>query len=405
MPAFTYAARQGDTEKLTGVIEASDRNDAVARLKRMGYFLLTVEPVRGGLDDGRLFTRRVLRRISKEDISVFTSQLASLLKAGLPLANALKGLQDQMRGSPLAEVIEQIGRAISESATLSESMARFPRLFPKTYTAAIRAGEEGGMLAEVLGRLAANLKAEIEVRGRIRGALAYPIFLCVLGGITLSVLLTFVIPRFTKLFVTMGEQLPLPTRLLLAFSGFMDEFWPIALGVFATAVVVAILAMKQEATRIAADRWLLAVPWLGSIIGRSEIARFARTLSELLSSGVPILSSLKITQGVMKNRCFVADLETLRTGIAKGQPVATVLKELPHFSPLVVNMVAVGEQSGQLAELLMEVADIYEKECERATQNFTTILGPSLIVVLGGVIAFVIAAILLPVFQASTLAG
>jgi general secretion pathway protein F len=229
------------------------------------------------------------------------------------------------------------------------------------------------------------------------------VFLCVVGAMTLVVLMLFVIPRFTSLFATMGEQLPLPTRLLLAFSHTVEHFWPVVLGSIVAAVVGCVLLARQESVRIFLDRWLLFVPYVGQIIRRSEIARFARTLSELLTSGVPILTALQITRGVMTNRSYAVAIEEVRQGVSKGTPIAALLGKQAIFTPLVVNMASVGEQSGQLSELLMEVADIYEKECERAIQAFTTILGPTLIVVLGGVIAFVITAILLPVFQAGTL--
>jgi general secretion pathway protein F len=199
--------------------------------------------------------------------------------------------------------------------------------------------------------------------------------------------------------------LPLPTQILLAFSGFMDRYWPAVLVSLGAAVLVTFLAFRQEAARATVDRWLLRAPLLGSIVSRSETARFARTLSELLHSGVPILNSLKITRDVLKNRCFRQDVEELREAVSKGQAVAAAIRQLPSFGPLIVNMTAVGEQSGQLPELLLEVADLHEKECQRAIQAFTTILGPAMFVALGTIIAFVITAILLPVFQASTMAG
>lgn len=388
---------------VSGVLEAADRDDAVAKLKRQGLFLLSVDMARGGLGEG--IGGRILRRIPRQEVAVCIGQLASLLKAGLPLATAIKSLQEQTAGTPLSAVLERVRADVSEGSTLCEAMGKFPRLFPQAYTAAVRAGEEGGMLAEVLGRLAVQLKTEIEVRGRIKGAMAYPIFLAVLGGLTVTVLLTFVIPRFTLLFATMGEQLPLPTQILLAFSGFMDRYWPAVLVSLGAAIPLAVLTFRQEAARAAADRWLLRAPLLGSIMSRSETALFARTLSELLNSGVPILNSLKITRDVLKNRCFRRDVDELRESVGKGQAVAAAIRQLPTFGPLIVNMTAVGEQSGQLPELLLEVADIYEKECERAIQTFTTILGPAMIVALGSIIAFVITAILLPVFQASTMAG
>jgi len=403
MPAFTYRARRGETETTDGVVEAANRDEAIARLKRMGYFLLSVDEARGDLSDAGRGT--LLRNISRQEIAVCIGQLASLLKAGLSLAVALKSLQEQTAGTPLSAVLERIRNDVSEGATLCESMRKFPKLFPPAQTAAVRAGEEGGMLAEVLARLASQLKAELEIRGRIKGAMAYPIFLLLLGTLTVMVLVTFVIPRFTLLFATMGEQLPLPTRILLGFSAFMDHRWPLVLVSLAAAVLLTILALRQESTRAAFDRWLLASPMVGSIISRSETARFARTLSELLGSGVPVLMGLHITREVLKNRCFRRDVEQLRAAVGQGSAIGTGMRKLPSFGPLIVNMVAVGEQSGQLSELLLEVADLYEKECERAIQTFTTILGPSLIVVLGGIIAFVISAILLPVFQASTMAG
>lgn len=402
MARFAYKARRPGYETSTDVIEAADLPEAVARLKRMGFFILSVEPADGesvaAWEGGGLF-----RRISRQEVAVLTSQLASLLKAGLPLVSALRSLQQQMEGAPLAAIIARIQRSVTEAHTFSESLARFPRVFPRAYTAAVRAGEEGGMLAEVLVRLAGNLKKEIEIRGRVRTALAYPVFLCILGGFTLVVLLTFVIPKFTSLFATMGENLPLPTRMLLAFSSTMDRFWPVLLGVLVVTAVGCGLAVRQQAIREVLDRLVLRAPYVGSIVRRAEISRFARTLSELLTNGVPILHGLQITRGVMTNGQFASGVEAIRAGVAKGSPLAEVMRDLAVFTPLVINMVAVGEQSGQLSELLVEVADIYEKECERAIQAFTTILGPALIVVLGGVIAFVITAILLPVFQAGTL--
>lgn len=402
MARFAYKARRPGYETSADVIEAADLPEAVARLKRMGFFILSVEPADGesvaAREGGGLF-----RRISRQEVAVLTSQLASLLKAGLPLVSALRSLQQQMEGAPLAAIIARIQRSVTEAHTFSESLARFPRVFPRAYTAAVRAGEEGGMLAEVLVRLAGNLKKEIEIRGRVRTALAYPVFLCILGGFTLVVLLTFVIPKFTSLFATMGENLPLPTRMLLAFSSTMDRFWPVLLGVLVVTAVGCGLAVRQQAIREVLDRLVLRAPYVGSIVRRAEISRFARTLSELLTNGVPILNGLQITRGVMTNGQFASGVEAIRAGVAKGSPLAEVMRNLEVFTPLMVNMVAVGEQSGQLSELLVEVADIYEKECERAIQAFTTILGPALIVVLGGVIAFVITAILLPVFQAGTL--
>ena len=209
MPTFAYTARRPGAGVTADQIEADNRQEAVTRLKRRGLFILSLEAAggAGAMSAGRT---GLGRRVHREEVAVFTSQLASLLRAGLPLASTLRSLCQQMKGTVLAEVIEKLERDVSESTTLSESMARHPRVFPRTYTAAIHAGEEGGMLAEVVGRLSRNLKKDIEVRGRIRGALAYPVFLCVLGALTLTALLLFVIPRFTKLFATMASSCPCP---------------------------------------------------------------------------------------------------------------------------------------------------------------------------------------------------
>lgn len=400
MPTFAYRARRPGGEVLSELIEAADRPDAIARLKRQGYFLLSVEQA-----DRSGGGRGAFRRVPRGEVAVFTGQLACLVHAGLPLAQALRCLQQQLKRTPLGEVAERLGADVSDSSSLSEAMARWPRVFPRTYTAAIRAGEESGRLAEVMRRLADNLKQEVETRGRVRGALAYPIFLCVLGAATLTVLMTFVIPRFTALFVTMGAELPAPTRILLAFSDVMDRYWPLVLGAVVAGVAAAAWAMKRQAVRTFVDAWVLRFPWVGTILQRLEMARFCRTMSELLNSGVPILSSLQITSGVLSNRQFIAGVERIRGEVARGRELSKGLEHLPIDSPLVFHMAAVGEQSGQLPEMLLEAAEIYEKQCERAIAAWTAMLGPALIVVLGGVIAFVITAILLPVFQASTLAG
>jgi len=404
MPNYQYVVKTAQAQVLKGVVQADGREQAVDRLKQLDYFLLSLEEQRGASFP---FQREGFwpRRVPHGEVALFTWQFASLLGAGLTILETLRTLVQQLGTSRLAPAVEQIALDVEKASSLSEALAKHPRLFSSVYVAIVRAGEEGGVLPEVMRRLAEHLKAIQILRGKITTALAYPIFLLGVGVVTILVLFAVVVPRFTTLFLSAGRGLPLPTRIMVSLGSFTQHYWWAVLLVAGVLTLLFITLLKRPGIRTQVDGWMLKMPGLRTFLIRLEMTRFARTLGELLKSGVPILTALKVTRGVARNRCIGQLVLQLHEQIEQGRSLTDGLADLDHFPALMVRMSSAGEQSGRLADMLAEVASIYDHEVERSMQVLANLVGPSLIVVLGIMVGFVVAAILLPVFQASTLIG
>lgn len=399
MPTYAYKVKKSPAEVLTGTMEADTERMVSLRLKRMGYHPLFISEERGRQE----LSLETLRRIRSQDVAIFTRQLSNLINAGMPLLKALSTLIDQTENPKLIKIIEDIGNHIQDGATLSESLSRHSQVFPPLYSSMVQAGEAGGMLDEVLERLANYQEKDQELRGKVRAAMTYPLLLTIVGIATIFVLVTFVIPKFVAMFHDLGQVLPLPTRILIRISSFMSNYWWLA----SIIVVLVILLINRYAKTnyggLAVDKLKLRLPLLGNIIRKLEISKFSRTLGTLLENGVPILSALQIVARTMRNREIAEEVKTAHKEVTEGSKLETPLRKSPHFSAMVVNMIAIGEESGNLEEMLSRVARTYDQEVDRAVKAMTALLEPLMIIVLGGIVGFIVLSILLPIFQINVL--
>ncbi len=405
MQSFAYKAKGMDGRLITGEIQAEDRPSVVSMLKKKGYFVLSVEPEQRLVVSIQRKFRFLEHRVPLRQKAVFTQQLATLLKAGMQLTVALKTLSRQMEDKFFASIIHRLYQDIEESSSLSQTMSNFPNVFPPTYTAIVGAAEESGSLVESLTNLSKQIKSQAAICSRIRGALAYPLFLLLVSILVVGVLVSFVIPKFIELFVNANQKLPLPTLILLHITDFFKAFWWVFPPAIIGAIFLAAVVLKNEKIKSISDTCLLRFPLLGRLNLKIQLAQFTRTLGSLLDGGVRILPAVQIARGTTRNLVFAQNIRDISSQITKGATLAQAIKKQPFFTELTASMIAVGEDSGMLPEMLLEVAEIYEQEAEATINSLTGLLGPMIVVFIGLVIGFVVMAILLPIFEASTMVG
>ena len=402
MFTYTYRAKNISGNELTGQLQAKSRNDVVAALKQKGLFLLKVEP-QSKLSAIFASGTQMGGRVSIKDKAIFTHQLATLLKAGMRLTVALNTLSKQTKNKCLKDVISQIHDDIEQSSSLSEAMAKHPKIFSRVYTAIIEAAEQSGALSETLSVLSRQLKSQASVNSRIKSALVYPVFLLVVSALVIGVLMTFVIPKFIELFVNANQTLPAPTKILIGITELLKVYWWIIFMMIFALICSIITALKNKQFKLFFDSLMFNLPLAGALNKKLQLARFARTLGSLLNGGVRILSAIETTKGTTNNIVFANQISDIEQKILKGSTLAQAISEQKYFSEISANMVAVGEETGTLAEMLLEVAEMYEQESESAIGSMTTLLGPLMIVILGLIIGFVVLAILMPIFETSTM--
>ncbi|MCF6284904.1 MAG: type II secretion system F family protein [Candidatus Hydrogenedentes bacterium] len=402
MPQFRYEVKKGPEEKIDGVLEAESQRAAVARLRDMGYFPLTVEEVEEEQSTPRALVKRVLQRIRLKDRNIFFRQLANLTEAGMMLTRALRTIATQAENPQLAAVVDQIRESVQQGSTLADALAQHEKLFPPLYINLVRAGETGGMLDEVLWRIVAFGEQEEELRGKAISALIYPIFLSIVSSISVFILVSFVFPKFIGIFKEFNAELPLPTVIVMAICEFMGNWWwAVLLGV-GVAVWAAIRYFRSESGRRQWDTFILRVPVVRGLVQKYEMAKFARTLGTLLDNGVPILTTLQITADTMSNYVIREEVRQLHGGVTAGNAMSETLRQCPHFPPVVVGMFAVGEESGRIGAVTNRIADAYDLEVERAVKAVTALFEPLLIVIMGVIIGFLVIAMLLPMLTLSS---
>lgn len=404
MLTYVFRAKNSEGAIVTGQMPAERREAVVNSLKQKGYYLLSVEQ-QNRLSAVLHSNAGFHRRVSIRDRAIFTHQLATLLRAGMQLSIALKTLSKQTRNKYLASVALQLNSDIEQSSSLSEAMAKHPKAFSKVYTAIVEAAEESGSLVESLTVMSKQLKTQASVNAQIRAAGIYPIFLLVVCAAVVGVLTTFVIPKFIELFINVNQTLPMPTKILIGTVDFLRKFWWAFILAMVGFVCISLIALRQEHIRLSVHGWLLRLSVIGTLNRKLQLARFARTLGSLLNGGVRIVSAIKTTQGITTNNAFAKEIENIEESILKGSTLAKAIGEQRYFSEVAVNMTAIGEETGTLSEMLLETADMYDQECESTISSMTNLLGPVMIVVLGLIIGFVVLAILLPIFETSTMVG
>ena len=404
MSRFAYTAVLDSGRHVAGKLRGRDRADVLRQLLARGYHPLEIvcsEERRSGVDG---LWRKLFQRVKTRDLSVFTRQLSVLLRAGLPMIQALRTLRRQSRNKALANVAEDVEETLSrDGGTLAEALSEHPGVFDSVYRGLTRAGEESGNLAEVLGNLSEHLAKAARLRGQVLGAFIYPAFIAFFGMVAVFVLMTFVIPRFKVLFQTFQQDLPWPTRMLIGSSEFMASWWWAVLLAAVALSLLLVWALQKPSVRLRVDGLRLRAPILGPMFVKLEICRIARTLGTLLGSGVRILEALMVTGQTARNIRIQKTFPEMVDGVSSGQALATVVEKARIYPPLVVNLIRTGEDTGSLPEMLLELSEIYEDEAERAVTGAAKLLEPILIVLVGGIVAGIVAAVMLPIFRANTM--
>ena len=404
MPIFVYKAKKGPQEIIEGSVEAGTKEAAVSKVEQMGYV-----PIRLSLkEEGH--TEAVIKspvskslgffdKVSSYDLNVFTEQLATLVKSKVPLFEAINILSSQTENPKLKQIVTSISGELKDGKTLSEALSKHPQVFPLLYVNMVRSGESGGVLDETLTRLARFREEQEEVKANISSALAYPIFIVAVGLITIIILLTFGIPRLTSMFSEAKQTLPLPTRILIAISNGIRNYW--YLGVGFIGLLIFMLSQKQVAKKKKAilDKVKLKLPILGNFNKKAMMAEFTRTFALLLANGVPVLEAIQITVPTINNDIFKLELEKVHSDLIVGTPLSQSMKKSSWFPPFLTNMIAVGERGGNLQEVLLEVAVFYEREVRKINKILTSLLEPAIILVMGLIVGFIVMAMLLPIFE------
>lgn len=404
MAVFRYKALSGSGELVTGEVEAQDRTSAVARLQSLGHFPIQAEeagPAPARRSAIELFARRKVRR---RELVVLTRDLATMLRSGLPLDRTLEILIDVVESRPLKQLLSQIWSRIRGGASLADALAAEGEVFPRYYVSMVRAGEAGGSLEVVLTRLSDYLENTEAVRQRLNASLRYPLILLAMTGVSIAVLLTFVLPEFEPLFEDAGEALPTLTRIVMAIGEGFRSY-----GVFGLiALLLGLLVLRRRrhdpALRRRWDGWLLALPLFGALQTRIEVARLGRTLGSLLGNGVPLLQALGLTQETTGNSLIREAIGQVAAAAKEGQGLARPLQQTGRFPPLAVHLVRIGEETGRLNEMLIRIADIYDGEVERAVEQLLALLVPVITIGLGLVIATIIGSVVVAIFSVNQLA-
>jgi general secretion pathway protein F len=407
VPVFEYKALDQSGRSVEGLKEADSPRTLRTVLRRDGIFLTEVLGQRAAEAAARreVSVRRLAGRISAEDVAITTRQLAVLVGAGIPLVEALNALIDQVDHERMKRIVSDVRQRVNEGSTLADAMALHPKAFGTLYVNMIRAGESSGALEVVLVRLADFTEGQARLRSKIVGTLTYPAAMVLIGTVILAILFTVVIPKVVKIFDETRVTLPWTTRGLIAFTSFVHDWWWAMLLLVAAAVWGLLRWRRTESGRAAWDRWVLGLPVFGSLIRQIAIGRFSRTLSTLLKSGVPLLTALDIVKNVVGNVRLAKVVEEARTAIQEGESIAAPLKRSGEFPPLVYHMVAIGERTGALEEMLTNVANAYESQVDTKIGALTSLLEPIMIVGMGVVVAFIVFSILMPILQINTIAG
>lgn len=406
MAVYEYRAIDSRGKDASGIIEADSRVSAGQILKKMDLYPVGIsETTQQTIEIKRrdFSLRSFLERVSRTDVSVFTTQFAALVEAGLPVVASFGIAIQQTEKKPMKKMLSVIKEEVNKGSTLADSFKLFPKHFSPLYVNMIRAGEESGSLEIVLRRLADFLESQNEMRSKITATLAYPFLMLIVAVAVVFFLVAFVVPTVTSIFEEMNQTLPLPTLILLGLSGVLKKTWPYILG-----AVVAFFFFYRKYRRTSGgrkriDRWKMKIPLLGAQYKKIIMARFTRTLGTLLSNGVPVVTSFDIVKNIIDNTLVSREIEKARDDIKEGKEIATPLARNGIFPPVVVNMIAIGEKSGQLEEMLNRVSRIMESELETSLKRLMSLLEPIMILLMGGVVLFIVISILLPIFEMNQL--
>jgi general secretion pathway protein F len=407
MAVFSYKGMDAAGKKVAGIIDADNIKSARAKLRKSKIFPTDVtEGGRGGglSVGGGIDFKKYLEKIKVTDVANMTRQLSTLLNANVPLVDSLGALVEQIDNEKLKSAISEVRERVKEGARLADSLKAYPEIFGNLYLNMVHAGEVSGALDVVLARLADFTESQARLNSKVKGALTYPVVMAVVGMGLMGFLLVFVVPKIVKIFEDTKATLPLPTKILISVSGFVQSYWYL---VILVGIGIYFGMKKWLATpkgRRLFDSWKLRVPIFGDMFRMISIGRFCRTLSTLTSSGVQLMSALDIVKGIVNNVVLEEVIEDTRNSVKEGESIAEPLRKSGQFPPLVTHMIRIGEKTGALENMLERVADNYEEQVDNKVSTLTTLLEPLMIVVMGGVVSAIVLSILLPILKLNQIA-
>lgn len=405
MPVYQYRGYRNDGGAATGIVDAENVKVARLKLRKEGVFPTDVVEqghVSVRRPEGRAQTGHTIGRstaLSANDLALMTRQFATLLVAGLPLVEALGVLVDQAEKKPVKGLFADIREQIRGGKSLSAVLEMHEKDFSPIYVHMVRAGEASGALDQILFRLAEFLEKQLALKNKVTNAILYPALMLIVGVSVLFFLMTFVVPKITAVFVSMKQALPWPTVALMSVSRFLADYWMVVAGLVIGGGWLIRRFVRTETGRMAADRLILRLPLIGDVARMVSISRLTSTLATMLASGVQLLDAMDVSKRVMNNRVLEETVEGARQNIREGETIADPLKRSGEFPALVTHMIAVGERSGEMEEMLRRVSQIYDGEVERVITRLTSLLEPIMILLMGVVVFFIVVAILLPIFE------
>lgn len=407
MNSFRYQAIGGSGAAVEGIIEAEDRKSAIQLLGQRGLFPSNLEvcATTGTAKTGEPAKSQGFsfgHRIGRKQVTAFTREISALLAAAIPIPQALDSLGEEEENPALRAVLLEIAGAVRKGESFSTALAQHPKNFGNLYVSMVRVGEEAGVLPKVMNDLAALLEHEDEVRDEVKAAIAYPVFVLAFGFITVAILLTVVLPRLFSMLQEMLTVLPLPTLILLRVSEALHHYWFLIFAALAGIVSGIIWYVRTPAGGQVWDVIKLRIPVMGGVVRSAALGRFARTLGTLVKSGVSLLPALKIVEHTIGNHVLAAQVALVAEETRGGDSLAAPLRKLAIFPRTVIQMIAAGEESGQLDEMLLKVAEIEERHMRARTKTLISLLAPVLIMIVGGLVGFMVIAILLPIFKMSS---
>jgi type IV pilus assembly protein PilC len=408
MPTFEYEAMNAQGKAIVGEVDARNTDEAIGRIREMNLFPTRVTEKKGGVQAaaGKVIAPGRVRRkafviggVRGKQLTAFTRQLSTLTDAGIPIVQSLNILEGQMRASKLKNIVGSVADEVEGGSSLSESMAKFPKAFNELYCNMVKAGETGGMLDLVLQRLAEFREKAARLKRKVISALIYPIAVMTIAGLILAGIIKWIIPQFIGMFEEMGVDLPLPTRLLMQFTKWVTQNWYL-LPLIPICIIVVYKIIR--ATRIGRNiiDWIkFHLPLFGNIVNKSAIARFSRTFGTLISSGVPILEALNIARDTAGNAVLANAIQHVHDSVREGDPIAPPLGQSHVCDDIVVNMIDVGEETGNLDTMLIKIADQYDMEVDTAVEGLTSLMEPIMVIGLGAMIGFIVVSLFLPLIS------
>ncbi len=402
MPSFTYSARDKAGAIQKGSLVAVDRAGATAALAEKELTPILVKEAAAGHSGSFMDRFAAFNKVKLQDKVIFSRQFATMINAGVPIVQALNILREQSESKKLSHVISEVAKQVEGGATLANALSGHPEVFNNIYINMVRAGETGGILDDVLDRLATQQEKDAEIISKVRSAMIYPAVITTATVAAFFFLMTVIVPKLASIFADAGASLPIYTKIMLAISGFMVHYWYYLIIGAMVAVVVFVRWYKTPAGHQFVDQFMLRAPIIGPILVKVNVARFARTFGSLMASGISVLDALGATKSALNSSVYRQELEIVAQKVKNGRPMSEQIRASKHFPAIVGQMLAVGEETGKIDEILLKLASFYEREVDTVIAGITSIIEPILILVLGSMVGFIVISVFGPISALSS---